>query len=164
MISAATFRADLTEFTNTTAYPDSAINFWINVAAVLLPVRTWGQGSPAAVSPAKTTLDIASELFVAHNLTIEMRAVKAAAAGGDPGQAEKGPVGSESVGGVSRSYDAAVSTLEAGGPFNLTNYGTRFLFMARLAGKGPVQIGVDPFATGPNPWFGPPVDNGGPFF
>lgn len=157
MISAATFRVDFAEFANAAAYPDSAINFWIAAAGLMLPVQTFGAGSQAAVSPPTTIMDIVTELFVAHNITLEMRAVKATAAGGDPGQASKGPVSSESVGGVSRSYDTSAGLNLDAGPWNLTTYGTRFLFMARNAAKGPIQIGVDPSRGALAPFWGPPT-------
>lgn len=157
MITAAIFRQAFPEFVNAATYPDPMINFWIGVAAVLLPVQTWGVGAVAPAVPLTTPYDIGVLLYVAHMVSQEAAAVKSAAAGGNPGSVGKGPITSESVGGVSRSYDASATVLENGGDWNSTVYGRRFLFMARLAGKGPVQIGVDPFACGPSPWFGPPV-------
>lgn len=160
MIDAATFREYLPAFISTTTYPDDAVNFWIGVANVMLPTRTWGLGNPTAVSPPVTPLDIGIALFVAHNLALEQRNAKAVAAGGIPGGGAGGPVSSESVGGVSRSYDTTAALNLDGGPWNLTSYGTRFLFMARLAGKGPVQIGAD-CGGAITPWFGPPVGPNG---
>lgn len=157
MITVATFRTDYPEFVNTVAYPDPAIAFWINAAVIMLPVQTFGAGSQVAASPANTMMDILAELFVAHNITLEMRSAKAAAAGGDPGQANKGPVSSESVGGVNRSYDTSAGLNLEAGPWNLTTYGTRFLFMARNVAKGPLQIGADQCQGGLTPFFGPPV-------
>lgn len=162
MIDEATFRQNFPEFGNTTTFPPSAVVFWITVATMLLPVQTWGPGSTAAQAPVTTPLDLGLSLFVAHQLVLEARGFKSAANGGIPGGgAGGGPVSSESVGGVSRSYDVTLASLENAGPWNLTNYGTRFLFMARLAGKGPVQIGVD-LGSLQFPWFGPPVGPWGP--
>lgn len=157
MITAATFRVDYPEFVNITTYPDQAVNFWIAAAVIMLPVQTFGAGSVAAASPPTTMMDLLAELFVAHNITLEMRSAKASSAGGDPGQANKGPVSSESVGGVSRSYDTSAGLNLDAGPWNLTTYGTRFLFMARNVAKGPLQIGVDTSAGVLSPFFGPPV-------
>lgn len=161
MIDAATFRVNFPEFASVTTFPDTAVNFWIAVAAIMLPVQTWGAGSVAAASPPTTPLDIGSSLFVAHNLILEAKGVKAAAGGGIPGSGAGGPVSSESVGGVSRSYDTSAGLMLDAGPWNLTVYGTRFLFMARLMGKGPVQIGVGAVPNSVAPWFGPPVGPNG---
>lgn len=161
MIDAATFRQNLPAFSNTTTFPDDSVNFWIAVATMLLPVQTWGQGATPASAPTTTLLDMGLTLFVAHNLALEAKNNKAAAAGGIPGTSASGPVSSESVGSVSRSYDAALGALDDAGPWNLTTYGTRFLFLARIIGKGPVQIGADCVPLG-YPWFGPPVSPYGP--
>jgi hypothetical protein len=165
VIDEATFRVNFPEFANTTVFPPSAVVFWIAVAVMLLPVQTWGAGSTAASTPPTTIMDIGQSLFVAHQLSIEARALKQAANGGIPGSGAGGPVSSESVGGVSRSYDVTIASLENAGPWNLTNYGTRYIFLARLLGKGPLQIGVDPFACsagGIGAWWGPPVSPWGP--
>lgn len=160
MITAAIFRQAFPEFVNNTTYPDTMIDFWIGVAAVLLPLQTWGGGADPVVIPLTTRYDIAACLYVAHMVSQEALAVKAAAAGGNPGTIGKGPITSESVGGVSRSYDASATILENGGDWNATVYGRRFLFMARLAGKGPMQIGVS-CGSPSYPWFGPPVGPNG---
>ena len=166
MIDEATFRQNFPEFANTTVFTPGAVAFWISVATMMLPTQTWGLGSTAAQAPVTTPLDMGLSLFVAHNLSLEARAIKAAANGGIPGSGAGGPVSSESVGGVSRSYDVGVAINLDAGPWNLTNYGTRFLFLARLLAKGPIQIGVDPFAVngigGFGAWFGPPVSPWGP--
>jgi hypothetical protein len=164
VIDEATFRVNFPEFSNTTVFTPGAVAFWIGVATMLLPTQTWGLGSTTAQAPVTTTLDIGLSLFVAHQLTLEARAVKAAANGGIPGSGPGGPVSSESVGGVSRSYDTSAGLLLDAGPWNLTVYGTRFLFLARLMGKGPIQMGVDPFACtgGIGAWTGPPVGPYGP--
>jgi len=164
VIDEATFRVNFPEFVNTTVFTPGAVAFWIGAATMLLPTQTWGLGSTAAQAPTTTVLDLGLSLFVAHNLVLEARAAKAAANGGIPGSGAGGPVSSESVGGVSRSYDVGVAINLDAGPWNLTNYGTRFVFLARLVAKGPIQIGVDPFACGGGigAWWGPPVSPWGP--
>lgn len=139
-----------------TTFPDSSVNFWISVAAMMLPLQTWGAGSAVAQAPTTTVMDMGQTLFVAHNLALEAKANRAAAQGGIPGTAANGPVSSESVGGVSRSYDAAAGLNLDAGPWNLTVYGTRFVFLGRMLGRGPMQIGADPF-TQVFPWSGPMV-------
>jgi hypothetical protein len=162
MITAAILRQAFPEFVNAVTYPDSMIDFWIGVAAVLLPVQSWGVGLAVAdvTVPLTTRYDIGMLLYVSHMISQEAQAIAAAAKGANPGTVGKGPVTSESVGGVSRAYDAGATILENGGDWNATSYGRKFLFMARLAGKGPVQIGVD-YGCPTYPWFGPPVQPNG---
>jgi hypothetical protein len=164
VIDEATFRQNFPEFASTIVFTSPAVLFWISVATMMCPTQTWGLGSTAAQAPVATPLDMGLSLFVAHQLSLEARALKTAASGGIPGSGAGGPVSSESVGGVSRSYDVGVAINLDAAHWNLTNYGTRFVFMARLAGKGPVQIGVDPFACGGGigAWWGPPVSPWGP--
>lgn len=160
MITAAIFRQSFTEFANLTTYPDTMVDFWIGVAAVILPKRTWGMPADPVALPLTKLYDIGATLYVAHMVSQEAAAVKAAAAGGNPGTVGKGPITSESVGGVSRAYDAQAGVLENGGNWNLTSYGVRFLQLGRLLGSGPVQIGIDPGCVS-SPWFGPPVGPNG---
>lgn len=116
----------------------------------------WGAGSAVPVSPPATLLDIATELFVAHNLVLEKRAQDAANVGGLPGQII-GPVASKSVGSVSISYDASAGLEPEAGHWNTTMYGLRFIKLARMKGMGPVQVGIGvapPWSGGawPGPW------------
>lgn len=157
MITAAIFRQAYTEFTDPVKYPDSMIDFWIGVAAVLLPVQTWGQPADPIAIPLTALYDFGALNYVAHQVSLEAQAVAVAAVGGNPGTASKGPVTSESVGGVSRSYDAGATLLESGGDWNRTTYGVRFLQLARVLGKGPLEVGTTPCVRGDFPWFGPPV-------
>lgn len=155
-VTASTFRSSLTEFSSTAIYPDSAVNFWLGIAGLLLPVQTWGAGAATAVSPPTSLLDYGVTLFAAHMIAIESQNQRVSAAGGIPGLT-KGPVSSESVGGVSRSYDVAAGIVENAGHWNLTNYGVRFIQLARLIGRGPTQVGADCIGGFGGAWFGPPV-------
>ena len=128
-IDVAQFRTDYPEFASTSKYPDAQINYWLAIAALLLNVPRWG-----------TMIDFSTELFVAHNIALEARAVLESAAGGIPGGLV-GPVNSKSVDKVSVGYDIQAGIVVGAGPFNLTNYGTRFMFFARLVGAGPIQVG-----------------------
>lgn len=147
LITAIPFRSDFTEFANTTIFPDSTLNYWLNVAAMMLKPSRWG-----------SMLSVGLELFVAHNAVLEAFAVRGVAAGGLPGLS-KGAVSAESVDKGALSYDTA-STLELdGGNWNLTVYGSRFLRLARMMGAGPIQIGIgfDPNPLGGFAWQGPDV-------
>lgn len=156
MINVEIFRVAYPEFANETNYPSSAINYWIGVAGIMLPTASWGLPSPTADNPPTTMNDIGVGLFVAHNLVLERQASLAASKGGAPGGGVTGPVTSEGVGGVSRSYDTGAGLNPDAGPWNLTVYGTRFYRMMMMAGRGPVQIGTTG-CTPAQPWIGPPV-------
>ena len=144
-ITAIPFRTDFTEFENTTVFPDSTVNYWFNVAGLMLNPARW-----------MSMLITGLELFVAHNVVLEAYANQTVAVGGLPGLS-KGAISGESVDKGSVSYDTA-STLELdAGHWNLTVYGTRFIRMAKMFGAGPIQIGI---GFNPNPlsggaWPGP---------
>jgi hypothetical protein len=154
-VSAVTFRESYPEF-DATAYPTSAVNYFLAVATILLSTARFGVGATAAASPPTTEYDLVTELFVAHFLTLEKRAQDAASAGGVPGEVQ-GPVASKSVGPLSVSYaNSAVIQLDAG-HWNNSMYGIRFIQLARYFGAGPIQIGIgrnlSPFGLGA--WPGP---------
>ena len=164
MITLATFRQDYPEFASVALYQNSAVAYWTTVAGLLLRTERWGVGSTAATAPPTTVLDVATELFVAHNLAIEKMAQDAAKRGGTPGVSQ-GPVSSKSVGGVSISYDTTAGIDKDAGHWNLTTYGTRLHWLMLMFGAGPVQVGIgcDPFGwfgaggspyIGPDPWPG----------
>lgn len=145
-LDAAQFRTDFPEFTDTTAYPDSLINFWLALAGKLLNPLRWGD-----------MLTAGQELFIAHNIVLEARAKLAADKGGIPG-ASLGVQSSKSVGPVSVSYDTASALEEGAGHWNLTIYGTRYIRLARMLGAGPVQVGaggIGPNLSSAGAWPGP---------
>lgn len=127
-MDAAKFREDFPEFSDTTKYPDSAVNLWMSLAINVLPPDRW-----------RDYLNIGIELFVAHNLTVAAGNQQTAAAGGAGGQV-KGPVNSKSVDKVSVGYDSGAVSLEDGGFFNLTTYGIQLLQLARMIGTGGFQL------------------------
>lgn len=162
MITSATFRQDYSEFASLSLYPVSAFAYWNVVAGLLLRPERWGAGSATASSPPTTILDVASELFVAHNLALEKQAQDTAKRGGTPG-VSKGPISSDHVGSVSRSYSTAEGLNPDAGHWNLTTYGTRLYWLMMMFGAGPVQIGIGcdpngpldgPAWPGPWPWPG----------
>lgn len=124
----ATFRNDFPEFSNAAAYPDGQVTFWLLLAGKLLnPSRLFD------------LLDLATELFVAHNLVLERQAQKAAAAGGVPG-ASSGPMTGKTVDKVSATYDSASAMEADAGHWNLTVFGTRYIQLIRMAGSGGMQF------------------------
>jgi hypothetical protein len=148
-ISVAQFRADYPEFSSTTNFPSSGIQYWLNVAYELLNASRWG-----------AQLDLGAELYVAHNIALEARAQKEALSGGIPGQ-QSGTVSSKSVDKVSVGYDTNAASEEGGGHWNLTIYGTRLYRLIKLMGAGPVYLGIgsSPILNGPA-WPGPDTTPG----
>jgi hypothetical protein len=155
-VTPATLRTSYTEFADTNAFPDPMITYWISVAGLLLPQQVWGIPSDKASSPPTTIMDLGTELFVAHNLSLEKMANAEASRGITPGVAT-GSISSKSVNGVSVSYNAGDTVEMDAGHWNLTNYGKRFVRLAKIRGMRPIQIGIGispPFAFGawPGPW------------
>lgn len=127
-VTPASFRTDYPEFADTTAYPDSGVTYWLTVAGLLLNTLRW-----------QDMLDVATELFVAHNLALERQAQKSAASGAVPGLST-GPVSSKTVGPVTQAYDTTAGIEEGAGHWNLTVYGTRFIGLVKMFGAGPIQV------------------------
>lgn len=129
-VTADQFRLDFPEFASAVTYPDTQVNFWLNVASQFVRVQVWGN---------QYTLGV--ELYAAHNLVLEQQAMRAVLTGGVPGIAT-GPINNKSVDKVSVGYDTASSSEEKGGNWNLTIYGLRYKRLADLFGMGGIQIGT----------------------
>jgi len=127
--TAASFRTDFPAFADTNDYPDTSINFWLAIATIMIVASRWGRMVVFAI-----------ESYAAHNLVLEKKNQDAARLHGWPG-ISKGVISAESPGAVSVNYDSSQTLEEEGGFWNLTEYGTRFLHLARLAGMGPLQVG-----------------------
>jgi len=143
-ITVAQFRADFPEFASTVDFPNSGAQFWLGIAYQLLNASRWG-----------AQLDLAVELFTAHNLAIEAKASRDAKGGGIPGQ-QAGPINSKSVSSVSVGYDSSAALESNAGHWNLTVYGTRLIRLIRMFGAGPIFVGVGsaPSFSG-SAWTGP---------
>jgi hypothetical protein len=120
--------ADFPEFADADAYPATMLTLWIGVASNLVNACRWG-----------TLATLGLELCTAHYLVLAARDQKAAANNDAPGQVT-GVLSSKGVGDVSGSYDVAAVTLADAGFWNQTNYGIRYLSLARLMGAGGLQI------------------------
>lgn len=140
------FRADFPEFSSTAVYTNSSITFWLGLAYMLLNADRWGG-----------LLDVGAELFAAHNISLEAKNVLEAAGGGIPG-ANTGPIESKKVDKVEVSYNTGAAMKKDAGHWNLTTYGTRYIYLLDMFGAGPVQVGIGSvplFNT--NAWTGPSV-------
>jgi len=130
-VTVQNFRANFPAFASTVKYPDSSITFWLTYAYLLLPARRW-----------MNLIDLGAQLFVAHNVTLDQGLSAAEGANGAPSGMTVGPVVSKSVGDLTIAYDVGVGVNEQDGHWSLTNYGTRFVKMARQIGSGPIQVGI----------------------
>lgn len=149
-VTAALFRQNFPAFASAVQYPDGSINFWLNYAYMLLPACRW-----------KNILDLGVQLFVAHNVTLDGLGA-AEGQNGAPSGMTVGPVVSKTVGDLTITYDTASGVSEGDQHWSLTNYGTRFVKLARQFGSGPVQIGIGYTPVGQGygqPWPGPRVDS-----
>jgi hypothetical protein len=124
------FIADFPEFSDPTQYPVSGFNYWNNLATLLFNVQRW-----------QDFLTNGMELFIAHNLALEVRAQADAANGAPPGMIT-GVISAKSVDKVSISYDTNGGIDAGAGHWNLTIYGTRLTKLINMVGAGPIMVGV----------------------
>lgn len=128
-VTVAKFRQDFPEFADVTKLSDATIQFNLNMAYLLLTER-WDS----------TIIDLGAELFAAHQLVLSMRNQRTVSIGGIPGQT--GIIASKTVGGVSVAYNNLNAFMADWGYFNLSDYGTRFAFLANIVGMGGFQAGI----------------------
>jgi hypothetical protein len=107
-------------------YPDGVVQLYIDTGSIMCTHYIWGRMRQMGV-----------ELFTAHMLSLQQYSIRAG--GGIPG-AGIGPVQSKSVSKVSVSYDTALGAIEGGGPWNLTIYGSQFLWFVNLVGTGGFEV------------------------
>jgi hypothetical protein len=122
------FVAAFPAFNLETDYPKDQVNFWIGQAPNQINTARMGRNA-----------DLATMLYVAHNLVLFKRDAMAAEAGGIPGEA-KGPVTGKTVDKVTVSYDTAAATTDGAGEYNLTSYGQRLWRMMRAAAAGGLYV------------------------
>lgn len=127
-VTAASFRSDFPEFTDTTRFPDQSVNLWLSVAAKWIDPDTWAE-----------LADFGTELFVAHHIIMQAQSAAAAASGGAIG-AIVGPTSSKGVGPVSVSYDVGAVLIKDAAHWNQTNYGVQFYQLSQMFGAGGIQL------------------------
>ena len=133
------FDTSETTDSNAVQYSTSQINYWVNLASLMLNQPRFGN-----------LFYVACELFAAHNLALEAWAEQ----GGDqtiPG-ISKGAIAASASGDVSVSYNNATTFELDAGHWNYTVFGQRLIRMIRLVSAGPLQV------TGggcPGPFNGP---------
>jgi len=122
------FRTDFPQFNNSTLYPDTQVQFRLNLADIQLDQNRLGRLFPYLV-----------ELFVAHYLTLQAGDNRSAALG-RAGGSSSGIVSSKSVDKVSVSYDNASTLNPDAGFWNNTRYGAEFYQTICMFGAGGRQL------------------------
>jgi hypothetical protein len=164
------FVEDFKEFADEALYPQETVQYWLDVAGLMLTGRWDDCYVGRNTNSVKTMLYLGAELFAAHNMALAGRDLAAAKNGGGAGIASAtgaGAVAAKAVDQVSISYDVQATAVSGAGAYNLTTYGTRFIQMARMVGAGGLQVGFQnasinpmiPVPQGPA-WVGPWIDLG----
>jgi hypothetical protein len=136
------FRAIFTTFSDPAAYPDPAVQFWLDTCPA--DPCAWGSMYQAGQG-----------WWTAHEL---WKFGPANALPGVPPPGISGPISSKGVGPVSVGYDPNIGTEEGAGQFNLTPWGKQYYHYACLFGMGPIQVGavtVPPYGVPGFAWVGP---------
>ena len=141
-VTPTTFRAAFPEFKDPTLYPDTEIQFWLDLSPNLLNANRWG-----------ALFNFGVQLFTAHNLSLQYSAVKAGQLGAQPGVVN-GPQTAGSVDKVSYSRNPGLVMDPKNGHWNLTTYGLRYLALVNMIGAGPVQVGACGAGSGVLGWPG----------
>lgn len=113
------------EFGSTDLYPVATAGTWIVSGVEQLNPSLFGAQFNTAVC-----------LFVAHNMVLSARELKAAAKG-TVGGAPTGPIASKSIDKLAIAYDTGAVSTEGAGIYNSTTYGARLLRMIKAFGTGP---------------------------
>lgn len=122
------FRADFPQFANTTIFPESQIQFRLDLADMQLDQNRLGRLFPYLVA-----------LFVAHYLTLYAADNRSARVGG-AGGSNSGVLTSKSVDKVSMGYDTASTLNPNAGFWNNSRYGSEFYQMICMFGVGGRQL------------------------
>lgn len=142
-LTPADVRRDFPEAGDTSVYPDASVQFYLDLGYQLFQSPTWNPAPPPGKPNARPIQQVGIELFVLHNLTLEARAQRQAAAGGIPGTVT-GTLSSSAVAGASVSYDVSAVVLQGGSALasflNQSTYGVRLYYLIRNRGAGGVQF------------------------
>jgi len=125
----AQFRLDFPEFADEDVYTDSMCGFWAGVGEQI--------NSPEVFGGAYNQL---IELFTAHNLVLQARAIKVSSVGGVPGR-EGGAITEKTAGSVTQQYDGASAGTPGQGNFNETVYGRQYLYLRKMFWHGAIAVG-----------------------
>ena len=124
----AKFRDDFPQFADPMQYPDTQIQFRLNLADQLMSECLYGDTFPYAV-----------ELFTAHYMYL-WNQDQYAILGGGPGRGTSGVTASKSVDKVSVSYDNSATLNPDAGFWNNSPYGQEFWWLIQMFGAGGRQL------------------------
>lgn len=128
-VTYASFITSFPEFADTDTYPPGTFAFWQGVALLSLNACRWG-----------ALLDFGAQLFIAHNMLEQARALKIVANGGTSVGQVTGPLAAKAVDKISMAFNTDAVTLEGAGDWNATTYGVRFFQLALMMGSGGMQL------------------------
>lgn len=126
-VTANSFRSNFQEFADHDTYPESLVNFYVELAYKLLREDVWGD-----------TRDYAISLWVAHNLTVAGAKLED---GADSGMS--GPMTSQHVGEVGFTSNPQYflsGALKDAGFYARTTYGAQYWQLASMFGAGGLQL------------------------
>lgn len=126
-VTYTSFTGAFPEFSDGTKYPETQVDFWLSQAPNMLNERRLG-----------ANFDLATMLFVAHNVAISAKESRLGAQGLAGGSA--GIVSAKSVDKVSVSYDTTSTAIAGAGAWNQTSYGQRLYKMFQAAAAGPFYV------------------------
>jgi hypothetical protein len=115
--------------------PDAVLEYWFGIAGNFLN----GSQNAAGQRWDPISLDQAIGLYTAHWLTLDLRDVATAMAGGIPGEI-KGPSTAKGTDKVSQSYDTKSVTFTNEAFWNQTRFGVALLELAYKFGAGGIQV------------------------
>lgn len=129
-VTYASFIMAFPEFSSATSYPQGQIEFWLGLAPDAL-TGIYRRAKPGMV-------DLATMLFVAHNVVLSTRDAKAVISG-VPG-ASSGQMTSKAVDKVSVTYDVSSTSVAGAEVWNSTTYGQRLYKMIKAYATGPIYV------------------------
>lgn len=140
MITPPVFRQNFNAFADPGIFDDNSIKLYLGIAGNLINDDRWGSNGDEVldVNGIITTMgtkDYGICLFTAHHLVLMARDNTAIRGGGLPGMVE-GIRNAKSVDKVSAGYDTTMVSINKGDFWNMTQYGIRFLHLAKMMGAG----------------------------
>lgn len=160
MITPTIFRQNFNAFADPGVFNDNMINLYLGVARNLLNDDRWGGNSDEVLDTSGNittmgTLDYGICLATAHHLVLTARDNATARSDGMPGTVE-GVRNAKSVDKVSVAYDSESVVIKGGDFWNMTQYGIRFLHLARMMGTGGALnlVSVGSLGSGSSGWPG----------
>jgi len=135
------FRSHFPEFGDSVTYPDSQVQFFLNLGGAMCRPGRWCD-----------LRQFGTELVCAHFLALHQLATHGGAGGGAgvPGTG-MGVVQSKSVSKVSVSYDQGITSVEGAGPWNYTAYGRQYAWWWQVIGAPGFEtlaLGMDGMTEG----------------